>query len=67
MSDQCEHQFQYQCVVYSASLYPLPGSGAHARQYEDRYYCTKCLQVEDRNLRTIGNTYDKPVLGTFPK
>ena len=62
----CEHNWQYQGVVYSAG-YQLAGSGAHERVYQDRYYCTKCLEVKDCNLRVSGNTYERPKEGAFPK
>lgn len=63
----CEHNYQFQGVVYGQSTYPRPGSGAHDRIYWDRYYCTKCLDVEDKNRREMGTTYDKPIPGSFPK
>lgn len=62
----CDHNFQFQGVIYYDG-YQLPGSGACARFYADRYYCTKCLDVVDKNKREVGNSYHKPIEGTFPK
>lgn len=62
----CEHNFEYQGVVYSFGS-QLPGSGAHDRVYEDRYFCTKCLAVVDKNKRISGNSYQHPIAGAFPK
>jgi hypothetical protein len=62
----CEHQWEYQGVVYSYGS-QLPGSGAHEMIYEDRYFCSKCLSREDTNPRVHGNSYMKPISGTFPK
>lgn len=62
----CEHEYVFQMVVYwSGDL--LPGGGAHARKYADRYYCKKCLDQQHMNFRVVGNDYSKPIEGTFPK
>lgn len=63
----CEHNYQFQGVVYSSSRYQVPGSGAHEREYEDCYYCTKCLDMKYINKRTQGNDYSKPIEGTMLK
>jgi len=62
----CEHNWQYQGVVHSEGS-QLPGSGARDRVYQDRYFCTKCLEIVDKNPRVRGNTYWKPIEGSFPK
>lgn len=66
MSTACEHHWQYQGVVYSHG-HQLPGSGAQARIYEDRYFCSRCLATADRNPREMGNSYVKPIEGSYPK
>lgn len=66
MSD-CEHKWNYQGTVYWAAKYPLPGSGAHARVYGDKYFCERCLETTVINERTEGNTYNKPIAGTLPR
>lgn len=63
----CDHDYRFQNVVYHYSEYSLPGSSAHARIYEDVYYCVKCLDTKYRSPRTIGNSYQKAIEGTFPK
>ena len=63
---ECNHKWVYQSVVYTYGR-QLPGSSAHDRVYYDRYYCERCLAVEDRNERVIGDTYQQPFEGTFPK
>lgn len=62
----CEHNYQFQGVVYSHK-HQLPGSSAYERIYEDRYYCTKCLDVKDVHSRVQGNSYQHPIQGSFPK
>jgi len=62
----CEHNYQFQHVVHHSG-YMLPGSGAHERVYEDKYYCTKCLSIKHINERVVGNDYSKPIEGTMPK
>ena len=64
---ECDHKFVYRGLVYSHSAYPLPGTGAHARIYEDAYFCEKCLEERWRNAREIGNSYQKPIAGSIPK
>ena len=63
---ECNHKWKYQSVVYGHGN-QRPGSGAHDVVYYDRYYCENCLEIEDRNKRIKGNTYEKPIEGTFPK
>lgn len=63
---ECLHQFEYQGTVYSSGS-QLPGSGACEMVYEDRYYCTKCLEIVDKRKRVLGNTYSKAIMGTLPK
>lgn len=64
----CEHHFQFQGVVRSLG-HRDPGSefGARHRVYEDRYYCTRCLEVRDVNPRYEGNDSRKPIEGSVPK
>lgn len=62
----CKHTYEFQGVVYSFG-HQLPGSGAHEVIYEDRYYCTQCLDVVDKNPRVKGNSYEKRIVGSFPK
>ncbi len=61
------HSYTYQGTVYWLNERPLPGSGAHARIYADRYFCETCLDTQLRNERTHGNSYDKPLPGTLPR
>ena len=63
---ECEHNYAFQGVVYSDSG-NVPGSGAQYRHYEDKYYCTKCLDFQFRNKRQIGVSYREPIAGTFKK
>lgn len=63
----CEHVWRFQHVVYWSERYTLPGSGARARVYGDRYFCEKCLTTKVVNERTKDNDYHKPIEGTFPK
>ena len=67
MENNCEHKFIFKGLVYSNSTYSLPGSGAHARRYEDSYFCEKCLLNIHNNVREIGNSYEKPLPGSIPK
>jgi len=62
----CEHQYKFQYVSYSHG-HQLPGSDACARFYEDTYFCEKCLDTQYRNKRELGNSYSKPIEGSFPK
>lgn len=66
LNQDCEHNFMFQGIVYSHGD-PMPGSGAMYRTYEDKYYCTKCLQVLYRNDRQISNSYQKPIEMSTPK
>lgn len=59
------HSFRFQGVVYRLGDYK-PGSDARGRKYLDRYYCTHCLLVRDRNPREDGHYYREPLPGTFP-
>lgn len=67
MSNVCDHKYVFQHVVYWYADTPLPGSGAHARVYGDKYYCERCLETEIINERTIGNSYQHALPNTFPK
>ena len=67
MTEDHEHEWEFQGVVYSECEYTLPGSGARSRIYEDAYFCVKCLKVVYKNSRRHGNTYEKPLPNTFPK
>lgn len=62
----------------SGHLYALAGlvwseggsrSGTSARDivYEDKFYCQRCLDVQYRNPRTVGNTYTGRIEGSVPK
>lgn len=66
MNSDCEHNYQFQGVVYSDGT-QLPGTGACERIYEDAYFCTKCLHVAHLNRRVVGNTYVKAIAGAMPK
>ena len=55
----CDHPFEYQGVVTWPDKYSLPGSGAHARNYADMYYCRRCCATKLMNQRQLGNTYEK--------
>lgn len=61
----CEHAFEHQGLVTWPGIYPLPGSGAHARNYADAYFCTKCCALRLRNERVMGNTYEKARSGAI--
>lgn len=67
MANECDHKWVYQSIVYGHSDRPRPGSGAYDRVYYDRYFCEKCLEIEDHNPRMHGNTYEHAIDGTFPK
>lgn len=62
----CEHNYQFQGKGYSHEDYPMPGTGAHARYYEDVYFCTKCLNYVKKNRVYKGNSYENPLDGSFP-
>lgn len=64
---ECEHHWQFQGIVWSHAEYPTPGTGARDMVYEDRYFCDKCLEIKDKNKRIIGNSYEQPIEGSFPK
>jgi hypothetical protein len=66
-SPPCDHHYEFQQTVYHFADHPLPGSGAHARIYSDRYYCIKCLDTQLRNERELGNSYAQPLPGTLPR
>lgn len=66
-SEQCEHMYTFAGVVYSHADWPLPGSGACARYYEDKFFCQRCLQTKYANKRENGNSYIKPIQGSMPK
>lgn len=65
--NDCVHTYSYAGTVYSYEEHPRPGSGAHTRIYEDRFFCCKCLATRDINPRVEGNSYTKPIEGTIPK
>ena len=65
MSD-CTHKWQFQHVVYWEGR-NLSGSSAAERVLGDRYFCEHCLATRVVNERVVGNTYSKPIDGTFPK
>lgn len=62
----CDHAYVYQGIVYT-NQGQVPGSGAYHRCYYDQYFCTKCLDVQYKNPRIIGNSYEKPLPGSLPK
>jgi hypothetical protein len=64
---KCKHFYIYQGTVYWHKDYPLPGSGAHARIYGDKYYCQKCLDIKVIHEREIGDSYRPALPGTLPK
>lgn len=43
------------------------GSSARDVVYEDKFFCQRCLDVQYRNARTFGNTYNERILGSVPK
>ena len=57
---ECQHDWRFQFVVYT-HIKDLK------RTYEDRYYCTKCLELQDRNKRNYGTIDSDPLPGTMPK
>lgn len=61
-----EHKYIYQGTVHKLADYPMPGSSARERIYFDRYYCEKCLDIQDRNQRKHGTDYSNPLPGTLP-
>lgn len=63
----CDHLWAYQGLVYHYGKYSLPGSGAHARIYADRYFCQRCLATRDKNEREEGNSYQKALPGALPR
>lgn len=64
--NECAHKWQFQHVVYWEGR-ALPGSSAAERILGDRYFCEQCLATRITNERIAGNTYSKPIEGTFPK
>ena len=63
----CGHgAYQYQGIVWSHGNM-VPGSGAHYMVYEDRYFCTVCLETKDTNRRIMGNSYEKTIPWSVPK
>lgn len=61
--DEHTHKYVYQGAVTWPGDHMMPGSGARPRFYADAYYCESCLDVQLRNERAIGNTYEKVVSG----
>lgn len=64
--EACPHKFGFQGTVYWSGN-TIPGSEAKERVYADRYFCKLCLYISTINLRTIGNTYGKPLPNTLPR
>jgi len=62
-----EHNFQYMGLVYAYDEKPLSGSGAHARFYEDKFFCTACLEIRYQGKRYQGNSYSPVIEGSSPK
>lgn len=63
---ECEHKYNYVGLVYYAGDH-IPGSGAKAMLYADKYFCEKCLDVQYKNERRRGDTYTKPIAGSLPR
>lgn len=63
--EDCKHEWKFQGMVYAVGR-QLSGSGAHEMVYYDRYYCSKCLDVTDKNKRVVGSTYEKPLPNAMP-
>jgi hypothetical protein len=61
-----DHVFAFQGMVYHFGRQE-PGSSAHEMIYEDRYYCTRCLLIVDKNARHHANSYQKKLEGAVPK
>lgn len=62
----CEHKFVYLGLVYSVGQWSLPGTGAKAVTYYDKYYCEKCLEIRLQNPRELGNSYSPVLSGAIP-
>ena len=58
----CEHKYVFAGTVYSSA-----GMNQSGRNYEDHYFCERCLDQKYINLRNHGNKYDAPLYGTLPK
>lgn len=65
-SNTCEHNWGYQGLVWHLGR-ERAGSSARDMVYEDRYFCTKCLEIKDINRRIHGNSYEKVIEGSHPK
>jgi hypothetical protein len=44
-----------------------PGTSARDILYEDKFYCQRCLDVQYRNPRAVGNSYGGRIDGSVPK
>lgn len=60
------HTYTFAGTVYSDGP-QRPGSSSHERIYEDKFYCQHCLDVQYRNPRNGGSTYNRPAEGMLPK
>lgn len=65
--NKCEHKYVFQYVVTSLNDRFKPGGSAQTRYLEDRMICERCLDTKDINKRECGNSYSKPIAGSFPK
>lgn len=63
------HSFKYQGLVYSYYTIPtpMPVRNSFVRYYEDRYYCTRCLMISDRNRRACGTSAFPVEFNAVPK
>lgn len=61
-----EHQYAFAGVVWHLGL-RRPGSSAHDLVYEDKFFCQRCLDVQYRNERIHGNSYNERIPGSVPK
>ena len=65
----CDHRFAFQAVVYWEGTPPTHKLGfvLAPMMYADRYYCVKCLRVEDRNECIRGIAAQPPLAGALPR
>jgi hypothetical protein len=61
------HTFQFMGLVYGYDQHPLAGSSARARYYEDKFFCTTCLEIRYVDKRYHGNSYNTLIEGAAPK
>ena len=59
----CDHSYECKGPVTWPDTYSLPGSGAHARNYADAYFCTRCCALKLTNERQLGDTYQPVRMG----